>query len=280
MELMIRGQENAPTLLLIPAKGMPAEALYAPLQELEKTYRLILADGAGSAADLEKLLLAQGLDRLSGAYGLREGGTLLLALLAGGRVRVRTAVTEGPFALPRKGLFPETGNIVCWRGGKDKKAKKSLDALRKVRPSVSSHVLGKLKSGQDFVSICPDRMVARIRATFGSAVIVTAASSLPQDVGKVWAQIHAPETSFPLVPPADIVSERREDYTLVREGSTKTVPVWSHMTRLRPVAGEATECLDQVEVDAGKLRAAAVPLTKLFLARDRKNRRRELRSRS
>ena len=276
MELLICGPETKPAVLMLPARGMAAAALLDPLKGLEDSYRLVVADGEGGAEELEALLLARGFSRLSGAYGLREGATLLLALLARGRVSARKAVTEGPFALPKAGLAPELTDLVCWRGGKDKKAKKALDALRKTCPGAASHVLGKLKGGQDFVSVRPDLMLERLKSAFGAAAVVTVTSRLPQDVGKVWAALRGEDASCPLVPETEIVSERKEDLTLLREGSSKKFPLWSHQTQLRSVAGEATECVDRIEVDAGKLRPLAVPLAKLCLAVERRNRRKAL----
>ncbi len=276
MELLICGPEAKPSLLMLPARGMSAAALLEPLKGLEDSYRVICADGAGSVEELEALLLERGLSRISGAYGLREGATLLLALLAQGKVSVRKAVTEGPFSLPKAGLTPELTDFVCWRGGKDKKAKKALDALRKACPGAASHVLGKLKSGQDFVSVRPDLMLARLKTTFGAAAVVTVSSRLPQDTRKVWAALGREDVSCPLIPETEVVSARPEDLTLLREGRSKSIPLWSHQTQLRSVAGEATECIDRVEIDAGKLRPLAVPLAKLCLARERRSRRKAL----
>ena len=78
MELRALGNAEGPAVLLLPAKETDRAALLKGLAPLEKQWRLLLPGPYADAAALENILLRQGLDELGGAWGLRDGATLLL----------------------------------------------------------------------------------------------------------------------------------------------------------------------------------------------------------
>ena len=109
MELRETGKTGATAVLLWPDDGMDA-AVFAPVvHTLEKTCRVLVPvftpEEVFSArvAAVESALLTGYDGRIWGAYGLRSGGSALLSLLAGGKVRVRTSIVEGAVELPAQG---------------------------------------------------------------------------------------------------------------------------------------------------------------------------------
>ena len=85
---------------------------------------------------------------------------------------MRTSSVEGAFSLPEASLSGSEGALICWKGGKDKKAMKAWEALKKEVPGLRSLTLGKLKKKQDFLSVRPDLMVKRLSAALGSARVI------------------------------------------------------------------------------------------------------------
>ena len=56
-----------------------------------------------------------------------------------------------------------------------------------------------------------------------------------------------------------------ETRTQLLEGRSGKLALWRHAVTLAPLGDDRTECTDQVELDAGKLNAAAKPLAELYL---------------
>ncbi|MBQ3276856.1 MAG: hypothetical protein IJH47_07375 [Oscillospiraceae bacterium] len=278
MELTVCGKAGLPAVLLLPPAGMSGEELCRRLPGLEDRYRLICPAGSLSAEALKTALAHAGAERLWGAYGLREGATLLLELLALG-VSARTAVVEGPFSLPSRSLRDFQGTLVCWKGGKNKKAQKSWEALKKDVPSLRSLTLGKLKKKQDYLSLRPDLMVKRLAATFGAARTVQLTETLPRTPETVWRELCRRPAGSAVSRLAEMRPLCRDDETRTQllEGRGGKLALWRHAVALTPLGDDRTVCTDQVELDAGKLTPAAAILAKLYLRTEQKRRRKALR---
>ena len=278
MELTVCGKAELPAVLLLPPAGMSGEELCRALPGLEGQYRRIYPAAPMDAAALKTALDRSGAGRLWGAYGLREGASLLLELLAGGAA-VRTAVVEGPFALPGGSLRDYDGTLVCWKGGKNKKAKKSWEALKKDVPRLRSLTLGKLKGKQDYLSVRPDLMAKRLAATFGAARTVQMEETVPRTPDAVWRSLCRRPAGSAVKRLTQLRPLRQDDETRTQrlEGSGGKLSLWSHTVRLAPLGDDRTVCTDQVEVEAGKLTSLAAIGAKLYLRAEQKRRRKELR---
>ncbi len=278
MELTVCGRAELPAVLLLPPAETSGEELCRRLTALEGQYRLVWPAGPGSAEELKAALARAGAERLWGAYGLREGATLLLELLAEG-ASVRTAVVEGPFSLPSRSLRDFAGVLVCWKGGKNKKAQKSWEALKKDVPGLRSLTLGKLKKKQDYLSLRPDLMAKRLAATFGAARTVRLTETLPRTPETVWRELCRRPAGRAVSRLTEMAPLRQDDETRTQllEGRGGKLSLWRHSVALAPLGDDRTECVDQVELDAGKLTPAAAVLAKLYLRREQKRRRNALR---
>ena len=278
MELRSQGKADGPAVLLLPAGELDADALLAGMGRLEKSFRLLIPSPDMDAPTLENLLLHQGLDGLWGAWGLRSGASLLLELLARGRISVRTAVLEGAFALPSAPMNGYEGRLICWKGGKDKAARKAWEALKAQTPALRSVTLGKLKKNQDFFSVRPDLMVKRLSQAFGSVRQIRGEQVLKGTPERVWNLLRrSPVSDFErerlALAPLKISEAQR---TLRAEGRSGTFPVWVHTVRVEERGADRTACLDQLELDAGKLTLLAAPLSKLWLRREQRRRSRRM----
>jgi len=284
MELHITGKADAPAILLIPDRDMDASALAAALGALEKDYQLLIPsfaadepDGEISAA-LESALGQQFAGRIWGAYGLRRGAGLLLALLARGSVRVRTAVLEGAFALPESPL-PRESRYICWKNARDRAAKKSWQALKKQLPGVYSLTMKKMKKGEDLLSLRPDVMAKRLQSAFGAAAVVSRSAVLPQRTDKVWRQLclHPDKEELARLTEKEPLRRDADNRTQLLEGSGGGLKLWSHWVRLESLGQDGTICTDQVELDAGRFNALAKPAARLYLGYIQRRRARALR---
>lgn len=274
MELTVCGKAELPAVLLLPPAGMSGEELCRRLPGLEKQYRLLYPASPLSADELREALGRAGAERLWGAYGLREGATALLELLSRG-CAVRTAVVEGPFTLPERSLRGYGGTLVCWKGGKNKKAKKSWEALKKDVPRLRSLTLGKLKAKQDYLSLRPDLMAKRLCATFGAARTVRLTHTLPRTPETVWRELCRRPAGSAVAKLTEMRPLRQDDENLTQllEGRGGKLSLWSHQVALSPLGDDRTVCTDQVELEAGKLTPAAAILAKLYLRGEQKRRR-------
>ena len=267
MEMKTRGNVTAPALLLLPDGGV-ASAVDGSLRALEKNYFLLLpsfAEGeslADRAAALEECILDDFSGRIWGAYGLREGGTLLLSLLSRGKVRIRTSIAEGRLSLPEGSLKNCYGRLYYWYRAKDRKAKKLCKELRAVCPELHTLALKKLKKGTDFLSVRPDLMLKRLEKTFGKAQVLTVSSLMDGSSDSIWRQLARRGITKPMEQLTEMQPiERRDDEQVqILEGKTSRVSHWSHMIRLQRVSAKETIYTDQVELEAGFL----TPLVKLW----------------
>ena len=277
MELTVYGKADLPAVLLLPPAGMTGDELRSRLSALDKSYRLLVPQGDGTAEELEAALRRAEVVRLWGAYGLREGAGQLLELLSRG-LQVRTAVVEGPFLLPERSLRDFPGRLICWKGGKNKKAKKSWEALKKDVPGLRSLTLGKLKNKQDYISLRPDLMAKRLCATFGTACTVQLTETLPRTPDAVWRELCRRPAGRAVTRLTEMRPLRQDDErrTQLLEGSGKKLSLWSHTVRLSPLGDDRTVCVDQVELEAGKLTPAAAALARLYLKGEQRRRRANL----
>lgn len=286
MELHTQGNPGAPALLLALPAGADGGSLREVLARLERRYFLLVfycqaPAGPEEAAEwLESRLLEDFTGRIWGAYGLREGADTLLALLARGRVRIRTLVAEGAVRTPPPGGAACSGQVILWRNARDRAAKRALRSLGRRWPEARTLTLRKLRAGQDFLSVRPDLMARRLEKALGQAQLVRFSSVMDRGAGRLWtllkrrppqgldARLAAGE------PP--VVDEAAR--TLIREGRGGPVRLWSHLVHLEPVSGTETIYTDQVELSAGLLSGPARLLTALSLRRDHRRWARELRA--
>ena len=284
MEIKTYGKSSAPALLLLSGGGSWGEAAESALRALEKSYFLLVPAFAETeslserAAALEECLLDDFAGRIWGAYGLREGGSVLLELLSRGKVRIRTAIAEGRVVLPAGGLRDIPGRLYYWYRAKDRKAKKLLKALRRVCPKLHTLALKKLKKDADFLSVRPDLMVKRLEKTFGKAQTVSVSSLMDANSDTIWRQLARRGVTKPMLHLTDMqpVTRSDEDRVQILEGQTRHISLWSHMIRLQRVSERETVFTDQVEVEAGFL----TPLVKLwagaYLRRSQRKQNRQL----
>ena len=196
MELRETGKPGAAAVLLWPDDGLDAAVFASVVRSLGKSCRVLVPVFApeeppdARVAAVESALLAGYDGRIWGAYGLRGGGSALLSLLAGGKVRVRACVVGGAVEVPAQGWREFSGTLFHWKGSKDKGAGKSWEALHKAFPALRSLTLRKLKAGQDVVSIRPDIMTKRLLKAFGSAGTVRVSTLVPHSASCVWRQLN------------------------------------------------------------------------------------------
>lgn len=285
MEKRTFGKPGAPAVLLVSDRSMSAVALHNALAALEKNY-LVLSPAFSEEESiharvqaLEDWIQKDFTGRVWAAYGLREGGLVLLELLCRNKVRIRTAVTEGVQEMPSASLKAFPGKLYFWYGTKDRKTKRVLKTLRKDLPSLRTVSLKKLRSGQDFPSIRPDLMVKRLEKAFGKARTVSVSTVINASRPQLWRLIFdRPETGRISRRLTDGLPLEREEetYTQVVEGRTPLLSHWSHLTRLDSLGSGATKFTDQVEVSAGFLTGGAAKFAGLYLKRQQKKRIKQL----
>lgn len=268
MKLEAYGDPGKGAVLLLTGERYAPSELRAAMPGLEKRYRILAA--AGTDAPPEKLadaLRRAGVVRLWGAYGLERGADALLALLAAGEMEVRTAVTEGPFRLPAVSLAGYGGKLICWKGGRDKKAEKAWKALKAELPGLRSLTLDKLKKGQTYLSRRPDLMERRLCATFGDASALQVTDVFLGSEKEAWRLLSGPETGrdFPLLREPGQVRADEARHIRIREGRGDGISFWNRLTLTESAGDGAVICVDQVEFTAEKHAAIAARLGELWL---------------
>ena len=262
MDLSVIGKAGAPEVLLLGG----AEAL----RPLEKRYCLLLPVFDEESRDekleaLERELLLHHGGRIRGIYALGGDAGLALRLLARGRVRVGTVVLEGDFELPED-LPPLDSAVTVWYRKKDKAAKKRGDALRELASPLSTLAMKKLPKGMSLSDIRPDLAVLRLEKTYGGGVSVTRAAMVPGSAEEVWRDLClSPSADRVFLSQMEPIRCEDEALSQLVEGSSKHLKRWSHLIRLESADEGLTYVTDQVELDAGKLNALALPLTELYL---------------
>lgn len=277
MEFYTFGKPDNPVLLLIPAQSMEHSALYTPLKALEKHYYLLLpafspAESAERRLEgMEECLREHFTGRIWGAYGVDEGGSLLLSLLSRNRVQIRTAIVDGNITLPGQSLEASPSTLVYWYGSRDKTAKKQLKALREGFPRLQTLRLKKLREGERFLAIRPDQMVKRLRRTFGTAKLVQFPVLLQINTPTLWDYLarrdHA--AAEQLKSPAKVILWE-EILTLQIEGQSTLSKHWSHRLQLEALEDNLTLCTHQVELSGGALSAVSVMRAKALLKKEHK----------
>ncbi len=265
MELEKAGKSGAPAVLLLTDRP-PAEAV-AGLPGLEKRYCLLAAPADAEIIELEKALLAETDGLIWGAYGLHAGADALLRLLSRGRVRVRTAVLEGAFTLPETPPDPKNCKVICWMGSKDKAAKKAWQSYGQTVAPTDSLTIKKLPKNESLPAYRPDVAADRLKKAFGTAVCVRRVSVLDQEPARVWRHIwenpaYRERSLLTRVKPTERIDESGLQ---LMQGSSDKLSVWVHATRVEEQDGK-TVCVDRIELEAGRLNAAAKPLAGLYLA--------------
>ena len=283
MEFYTFGKPNNPTLLLLGGEGMDQNALYLPLKKLESSYYLLIpvfAPGESMERRLEgveECLREHFCSRIWGAYGLDEGGTLLLALLSRGQVCIRTAIVDGAITLPEQPLNPDSP-LVYWYGSRDKAAKKQLKLLRESIPMLRTVQLKKLRAGERFLDIRPDLMVKRMKRSFGAAKLVNLSVLLEVNAQQLWELLslrdHTAAEQLKAPPTITLVPER---LLLEIEGQSTLSKHWSHRLYLEPLEENLTLCTHQLELSAGAMAAVSVPRAKALLKKEHKRWRQLLR---
>lgn len=273
MELNVSGKADAPEVLLLSG----SEALRA----LEKRYRLLLpvfdpeTDEAERLDALETALRREHGGRIRGLYAAGEDAPTALRLLSRGRVRVRTTVLEGAFALPEGLASPLPGQVVYWFRQKDKAAGKVRDALRGLAAPLSTLAMKKLPKGMRLMDRRPDMAAAQLAKVFGEGVTVTRSAMIPGSVESVWRRLclspAGGETA--LLTQLDPIRCEDADHVQILEGRSNRLTLWSHLIRLERADDELTFVTDQVELDAGRLNSLAVPLAGLYLKEQQLRRR-------
>lgn len=273
MKLQITGTPDGPDVLLLTGARYAPEEVSEGLPGLGKKYRLLTARG-GSPAALADALRAAGVIRLWGAYALEEGATDLLALLAEGKIEARTAVTEGPFALPEASLRETPGTLICWKGGRDRKAKKAWEALKAQRPTLRSLTLDKLKGGQTYFSRRPDLMENRLIATFGEAAVIRQKDALLHPADKVWLRLGAQPAGALncLLPETEPIARDEERFTQVLRGRGGNLVFWDHMLTVESAGDGASVCTDEAVFAAGKLRGLTGAVARLYMGAEQRRR--------
>lgn len=274
MEFHTYGKPDNPALLLIPAGDMDPAALYGPLKALEKHYYLLLP--AFSPAEsperrvegLEECLQDHFTGRIWGAYGLDEGGSLLLSLLSRDTVQIRTAIADGSLTLPPEPL-PGDGRVMYWYGSRNKAAKKLLKTFRERCPRLQTLQLKKLRAGERFLDIRPDQMAKRLRKAFGTAKLVNLTVLLNINTGMLWEHLmqRDHQTAERLKTQA-VVTARADTLTLQIEGRSTLSKHWSHRLRLEALEENLTLCTHQLELSGGAFPAVRA---KALLKKEHKN---------
>ena len=279
MDLLSCGKKDGACVLLLGRDGAESSRLRQALPGLEREYHLLLAlpgsgESAGQqAAELERLLTERHAGRIWGAYAVREGGEVLLRLLSGGNVRVRSAVLDGT-VLPARpdGLVQTDTKLFYWFAAGDRAAKKTLRLLRERLGPVNSVALKKLKAGQLFADIRADLMEKRLLRCLGRARTVSLSAVLAAPAGQVFSALPGqPESrAAALLTKRDAVIADRERLTYITGGSGKLIRRWSHLVQLREQGERDTLCTDQVEMSAGLLDSLLVRWTRGHLQRQQK----------
>lgn len=277
MEFRTYGKPDNPTLLLIPGEGMMENELYTPLKKLEGSYCLLLPAFAPAETPERRL---EGMEacirdhfagRIWGAYGLDEGATLLLALLARGRVQIRTAVVDGTMALPPESLDNCTSSIVYWYGSRDKAAGKLLKTFRNAYPDLQTLRLKKLRTGERFLAIRPDQMVKRLRRTFGTGKLVNCTVLLPVDTDVLWDHLTCRDhAAAEQMKPPFTVTCREEERRLLIEGRNTLSRHWSHLLQLERLDDNLTLCTHQLELAGGALSSLSAMRARALLKKEHK----------
>ncbi len=276
MEFYTQGNPGAPALLLAIPEGVDRLALRNALDHLERRYFLIVpswdapAGPEALAAEWESRLLQDFSGRIWGAYGLREGADALLALVARGRVRIRTLVAEGAGSLPAPGMEKPAGRVILWINARDRSAKRARRVLRRRWPDMHTLTLRKLRAGQDFLSVRPDLMARRLEKALGQARLVRYSSVMDRGPGRLWTLVkrRPPQGLDARLTEGEPPVVDEKNRTLIREGRGGPFRLWSHLVHLEPVSGSETIYTDQVELSAGLLSGPAKLLTALSLRRD------------
>ncbi|MBR6207924.1 MAG: hypothetical protein IKQ69_02900 [Oscillospiraceae bacterium] len=265
MKLGVSGTPAGPDVLLLSGERLSPEELCAAMPGLAGKYRLLTAR-SGSPEELYEALRSDGTIRLWGAYGLEEGAGSLLAFLGSGRMEVRTAVTEGPFDLPPASLRDFGGELICWKGGKDKKAGKAVEALREDRPSLRTLTLDKLKAGETYFSRRPDRMEQRLIATFGEAAALRMRRPLLHPAERVWPRITArAEGERRFFPEGESLSLDESSRTVLLQGRSERFLFWDHMSVLERAGDGACVLSEELLFAPARQRALSTALARLYL---------------
>lgn len=253
MELRSVGKKDRPAVLLLAGKAWEPDDLAAALKDLKKHYRLLIPvfeaeENAGARLpELEDALAEECVGTLWGAYGLSDGAGELMSLLSRERLRIRTPVVEGAFPLPEE-LPADPGVLRCWTGARDKAGKKTLEALRARGGHVAALTLKKLPKGKDTLSYCPGIAAAQMKKAFGEAVCVSRTSVLPAGREQVWRLLRSgPDVrESSRLERAEPLRADEPEGILIYEGSSRVLPVWSHVIRLEPTGKGLTRCTDQI----------------------------------
>ena len=264
MEFERSGNAGAPAVLLLTDRP-PAETL-EKLPGLEKDYCLLAAPADTAAEALEAALLRETDGLVWGAYGLHAGADALLRLLSRGRVRVRTAVLEGAFAMPDTPPDPRNCRVICWIGGRDKAAKKSWQDYGHSASPADSLTIKKLPKKESLLSYRPDVAAQQLKKAFGTAVCVRRVSTLehsPEQVLRFLEEnpFYRERSVLTKIRPVERI---HESGLQLLQGSSDKLSVWIHATRVDRQDGK-TVCVDRIELEAGRLNAAAKPLAELYL---------------
>ena len=269
MELKSIGKNTAPAVLLLPGEGQVPEDVLGALKPMGKSYRLLLPvfdPGEGPEA-LEEALMNECAGRLWGAYGLGTGADMLLELIARGRIRVRSWVTEGPVTLP-EGPIPTTpGKVWSWIRAKDKAGAQSLAALREKYAGVNALTMKKLPKKKSTLEHCPRFSAGRMEKAFGSAVSVSRSAAVDMPVDELWAMLregHLRSEIARLRSRLPVEMDDRE-HRLILEGTGNSMELWSHMIRLEPGEDGGTVCTDQILMRPRGKKAPTAGMVKLYL---------------
>ena len=273
MDLKLIGKPGAPEVLLLSG----AEAL----QPLAKKYCLLLPvfgeenTPQERLAALERALIREHGGRVRGLYALGEDAALALRLLHHGNVRVRVTVLEGAFALPEELSAPLPGPVHYWFRKKDKAAQRTRDALKNLAAPLSTVAMKKLPKGMALMDRRPDMALKRLEKAFGGGVTVTCSAMLPGSAESAWREICLSPAGGETLLLTHIEPIRCEDadHVQILEGSSKHLPLWSHLIRLESADRDLTFRTDQIELDAGRLNALAKPLAALYLKEQQLRRR-------
>ncbi len=266
---MTIGKTSAPAVLLLPGEELSPEEALSAVKGMGKYYRLLLPvfeDGEGQTA-LEDALIDQCAGRLWGAYGRGSGAELLLSLIAGGRVRIRTWVTEGAFDPPGTPLLRKGDRGFCWIGAKDKAGKKSLDALRENCPGVRSLTMKKLPKKKSTLVYCPKFAAGRMEKAFGQGVTIMRSAVVDVPADKLWAELCRRPGDLELARLRDIspLDKDESSHVLILEGKADFASLWSHLIRVEPGEDGKSVCTDQIMLCPRGRPGLTAGAAKLFL---------------
>lgn len=269
MELMSKGKNTAPAVLLLPGDGREPEEVLGALKAMGKPYRLLVPvfdPGEGTEA-LEEALMRECAGRLWGAYGLGSGADMLLELVARGRIRIRSWVTEGPVSLPEDPIPPASGKGWSWNRAKDKAGAQSLTALRERYADVNSLTLKKLPKKKTTLEHCPKFAAGRMEKTFGRAVCVSRSTTIDMPMDALWARLRDRHLRSEFARLSSRLPVEMDDgeHRLILEGQGDSMELWSHMIRLEPGEDGATVCTDQILMSPRGKKGPSARTLKLYL---------------